>query len=213
MKRKGEIKITCTGARLVPIGELKPLQGALKTLPEESYERLKAAILDVGFSFPELVWSPKAVKSKTRYYIVDGHQRVTAIRRMIKEGYALPGGKLPVSFTEARNRKEALKKIALATSQYGKYDTATFKTFLVTAGIDYRSLSDEIDLPQLDMGEFSKEWDGGDAAPSTKGGVDGSQNLDEMGYKIVLTCKDEEQQRKLLDEFEDRGIECQVLIL
>jgi DNA modification methylase len=107
------------------------------------------ASLDVGFSFPELVW-----KQGKHFFIVDGHQRVRAIQQMLKEGYSLKGGALPVSFTEARNKKEAAKKIAMGTSQYGEYDEESMYEFMHLAGLELSELKEWGSLPQLHMGKL-----------------------------------------------------------
>jgi hypothetical protein len=52
----GNIKITCRGADLVNINELKDLQGKLKTLSDENYIRLKASLEKYGYTFPAFVW-------------------------------------------------------------------------------------------------------------------------------------------------------------
>lgn len=157
MKREKMIRITCKGAATLPIGRLKPLQGDLKTLSDEDYGKLKTAIARHGFSFPELVW-----KNRNIYWIVDGHQRVKTVLRMMEEGWRLPQGSLPIDFTEASNKKEAYEKILLATSQYGKYTEESITTFIKTADIDFSSMKLELSMPQIDLekvelGLFSQE--------------------------------------------------------
>lgn len=68
------IKITCDTASMMPIGDLEAFQGKLKSITEAEFEKLKAAILKYGFSFPVFVW---------RKSILDGHQRVQAVKRLI----------------------------------------------------------------------------------------------------------------------------------
>lgn len=176
---KKQIRITCKGAALVPINKLEPLQPeSFKTLSTKDYGRLKAAILDVGFSFPELVW-----KHRDRFYIVDGHQRVRTVQQMIKEGHALPGRKLPVSFTEARNKKEALKKIGMGTSQYGKYDEESMYEFMHVAGLELSDLKEWSSLPQIHMGKlemgYFKDLD-----------LDGADDVPELPKKAVTRLAD-----------------------
>ena len=47
-----EIKITCDGSEYFDIDDFCELQGELKSLSEDSYNRLKKSILEFGFSFP-----------------------------------------------------------------------------------------------------------------------------------------------------------------
>jgi hypothetical protein len=200
---KKQIRITCKGAALVPINKLEPLQPeSFKTLSTKDYARLKAAILDVGFSFPELVW-----KHRDRFYIVDGHQRVRTVQQMMKEGHALPGRKLPVSFTEARNKKEALKKIGMGTSQYGKYDEESMYEFMHLAGLDLADLKEWSSLPQIHMGKlevgYFKDLEIKEAA--------GEDSLTSV-FNIIIDCESEQEQLKALEKLQKGGYKCRALV-
>ncbi len=92
MKSEKIIQMTCRGNAWLKPDELEQFQGNLKTLSEQNYQKLKTAIADpkIGFSFPIFVW-----RSKNRNYIIDGHQRLITIRRMLKEGGASREGNFP----------------------------------------------------------------------------------------------------------------------
>lgn len=149
MKREKTIRITCKGAAMLAIGRLRPLQGDLKTLSDEDYGKLKTAIARHGFSFPELVW-----KNRNIYWIVDGHQRVKTVLRMMEEGWRLPQGSLPIDFTEASNKKEAYEKILLGTSQYGHYNEESIAAFINLSKMNFDALKLKIDLPQINLGRL-----------------------------------------------------------
>jgi len=50
-----KIRITCDAAITMPIDDLEAFQGKLKSITEAEFEKLKAAILKYGFSFPVFV--------------------------------------------------------------------------------------------------------------------------------------------------------------
>lgn len=129
-----EIKITCEGATTVDIDELAELQGDLKDLSKENYEKLKASILQFGFTFPVFMWEEVvdlttnhvealaediAVKAtmRTTKWVIDAHQRLRTLKTMRSEGYTIP--KLPADRIFAMSKIEAKQKLLLANSQYG----------------------------------------------------------------------------------------------
>jgi hypothetical protein len=192
------IRITCRGADLVPLSDLASFQGNLKTLPKAEHEKLRRAIEKHGFSFPVAAW--KRGKSN---HIIDGHQRVVTVAKMLKDGYVLAGGKLPVDWIEAKNSKEAKKKVLLAASQYGRYTKESVAMFLEDSALDWDELKLEIDLPALNMKELVSF-----EANSKKEKV----VADDLQFKILIVCTSEKQQRVLLVEFEKRKFECQALM-
>jgi len=95
------VRIACEGTELVEIDELRELQGELKELTEENYQKLRGRIAEQGFSAPLFVWG----RGK-RPFIIDGHQRVRTLKRMRDEGWKVPSiedrprgadGQVPVS--------------------------------------------------------------------------------------------------------------------
>lgn len=91
-----EIKITCKSQKTMPLDELVDFQGNLKALSPEAENRIRQSILKHGFTFPVFVWG---------HSILDGHQRIFALRKMIEEGYTI--GPIPVDEIEAKNEKDA----------------------------------------------------------------------------------------------------------
>lgn len=148
------ILITCEGAALVPPADLSPLQGELKTLEAKEYAKLRRAIEKRGFSFPLSVWK----ESESKLHVLDGHQRLNVVSKMLKEGWKLDGGRLPVDWIEARSMKEAKEKVLLAASQYGRYTEDSVYEFVHTSGLAWGELKQELDLPQLNMGKLEIGW-------------------------------------------------------
>jgi len=149
------IRIACTGAAMMPLKEIVALQGGLKELSVENYEKLKGLIVKHGFSFALGI---AVIKGKP-YGVIDGHQRDRVVKQMVgKEGYALPGGKLPVYWIECKDRAEAGRKILAAVSQFGKVTDDGLYQFAHDFKIDADELKTDFDLPDFDMGEYLAEY-------------------------------------------------------
>ncbi len=146
-----QIRITCTGADMVDVDALEHFQGELKTLSDKEYRKLRQSIARKGFSFPVFVWRDKAGRLK----VIDGHQRLNTLREMLKDGYVLDGGRVPVAYIDAASEKDAKAKVLLAASQYGRYDEESVYRYIGEAGLDWGELKLEIDLPQISMGKLA----------------------------------------------------------
>jgi len=146
-----EIKVTCESNGLMPIAELDNFQGDLKTLDDESFKKLKISIVKYGFSFPIFTWNGN---------ILDGHQRLKAVKSLIDEGYTLDGDLLPVDRIEAKNEKEAAEKLLLINSRYAKIDQSGFDLFVENFDLDIADLSDMLDIPEVDFSFGDEEFEG-----------------------------------------------------
>lgn len=163
------IKITCKGASYLTVKALLEFQGNLKTLSEAEYKKLKASIEKYGFSFPMFIW-----KNGDKHFILDGHQRLHVIQKMLKEGWVIEGGKIPVDFIEAKTKKEAKEKILAVISQYGKLDMESLYEFIKIENLEFSELKTTMEfpainlshfeegyfLPQKDPMDYQKEWGG-----------------------------------------------------
>lgn len=159
------VRIECEGSGVLPIEQLVPFQGALKTLSKENYLKLKAELLAEGFSFPVFVWAHEGSN-----YIIDGHQRVNTLLKMRDEGYKIPP--IPVASVKAPTYKSAKKKVLAAASVYGRVDDQGLYEFLNNAGIEIDEIIEKIDLPYVDLEKFKAGY-GGDS-----GGGGGSDQDD-----------------------------------
>lgn len=74
------IAITCDCKTMLPIDQIEAFQGKLKSTDLTNFNKLKKSILAYGFSFPIFVWNNK---------ILDGHQRLAAVKRLVDEGEEL----------------------------------------------------------------------------------------------------------------------------
>lgn len=145
------IRITCEAAGVLPLEKLSPLQGDLKTLPEENYAKLRASILKHGITFPFFVWKSGKAKAE-KFYIIDAHQRDKALQRMAREGYTIPP--VPVAWIEAANQAQALEKILLCNSRYGEMTESTLGIFLTESLLKIEDLAPEtagLPFPIIDL--------------------------------------------------------------
>jgi 1-aminocyclopropane-1-carboxylate deaminase/D-cysteine desulfhydrase-like pyridoxal-dependent ACC family enzyme/DNA modification methylase len=137
-----EIKIKCKVADGMALDELYEFQGELKTISDDELEKLKKSILKYGFSFPVFVWENK---------ILDGHQRMKAVRQLVEQGYKIKDNKLPVVRIEAKDEKEAAEKLLLINSRYAKIDQEGFQVFTFEFDLDLDEMTELIELPEIDI--------------------------------------------------------------
>jgi hypothetical protein len=144
-----EIRITCEGAGLIDFSSLEPFQDNLKDLHKSEFEKLKHSIIKYGITCPFFLWKNKCL---------DGHQRIRVLGEMLKDGYALPDGKVPFVEIEAKDTKEAKEKILLFTSQYGKISGDSLYEFLSLEGLSLDDIKMDVELPEIDFGKFEAEF-------------------------------------------------------
>jgi DNA modification methylase len=137
-----EIKITCKAADGMALDELYEFQGELKTISDDELEKLKKSIVKYGFSFPIFVWKSK---------VLDGHQRLKAVKQLIEQGYKIKDNNLPVVRIEAKNEKEAAEKLLLINSRYAKIDQEGFQVFTSEFDLDLDEMAELIELPEIDF--------------------------------------------------------------
>lgn len=145
------IQIKCTGAALVEIESLTPLQGDLKDLSEENYKKLRKEILELGFSEPLSVWP-----DGDQRFLLNGHQRHRVLTRMKADGYEIP--LVPVNWVQAENESEAKKKILALTSQYGEITGQGLYEFSVNAGLTPEEIRESFRFPEINPDSWEIEF-------------------------------------------------------
>lgn len=150
---KKSVQIKCQGAGNLGINFLTPLQGGLKKISKENLEKLKTEIVTDGFSFPIAVWENP---SDAQIYILDGHQRYSALLSLRDDGYKIP--EIPIVFVQAESYEQAKHKLLAAASQYGKINEDGLMEFLKDVNFDIDELTKTIDLNiDFAMINFDKE--------------------------------------------------------
>lgn len=147
------LKITCspTIELRLPLEEINPIQGELKVLTAENYEKLKKSILENGFKFPMFVWKEVSTVSARvlggrasttiKWYLLDGHGRRRVLEHLKADGYEIP----PIPCVEilAANIEEAKKMVLLISSQYHTLTEEGLYEFMHTTGIDMSFLEEQ----------------------------------------------------------------------
>jgi hypothetical protein len=202
-KGKGEIPIKCRGTREVPLFELKEFQGNLKELSETKFEKLKASIERNGFRFPVFTWGD---------YILDGHQRIFVLNRMVEEGWRI--GKIPVVEIEAKDKREAQRLLLLISSRYGEIREDGLRDFLKESRIDFDELKKEIALPEIDVmallkGEGKEKRDYGDLVGGFAEGI--GREVQYVSVTLNFPREYEKRIKQYLNRVGKRGLEKKVL--
>jgi len=122
--------------------QLSRFQGSLKRISKRNLEKLKLSILRNGFSAPIFVWRNGGANN-----ILDGHQRLTALRSLEADGHAVP--KLPVAYIEADSEQQAKAKLLAITSQYGDFVKEGLDEFLVD--LDPSAILDTVRLVDREL--------------------------------------------------------------
>ena len=133
---------------LIEVDDLEPLQGELKKLTDENFNKLRKSILEKGFKLVLHVWQNGGVN-----YLIDGHQRAHVLKQLKKQGIDVP--KIPCAIIEAENYSQAKETVLLAVSQYGKIDKDGFEEFI--SGEDFNL--DDFDFPNIDDDFFDVDSD------------------------------------------------------
>jgi len=124
-----EIEIKCQGAGTLPLENLTQFQGNLKTITPANLKKLRSRILDTGFVAPIFIWKNEKIN-----YILDGTQRLLALKSLQQKGYHIPD--LPVAYIEADNEEDARKKLLSITSTYGDFNLEELQGWLVKVDED-----------------------------------------------------------------------------
>jgi hypothetical protein len=149
-KKTVRVEVEKTGS--LALNLLTPLQGDLKVLDKENYEKLKLEILTDGFSFSVSVWeNPKDGK----IYILDGHQRYATLVKMKEEGYIIP--QVPVEFVKAKDMKQALRKLLAAAGQYGRATEDGLHEIIKRASISPEELMSKFNFNELNLAAFTEK--------------------------------------------------------
>jgi len=124
-----EIEIKCQGAGTLPLENLTQFQGNLKTITPANLKKLRSRIIDTGFVAPIFIWKNEKIN-----YILDGTQRLLALKSLQSKGYHIPD--LPVAYIEADNEEDARKKLLSITSTYGDFNLEELQGWLVKVDED-----------------------------------------------------------------------------
>lgn len=146
------IHIACESGAVANLEDLHDFQNEMKTLSTMNYLKLRKEIEETGFSFAVHVW-PNAEDNKL--YILDGHQRVSCLRRM-KAETASEEILVPIVRVEARGYIEAKRKVMAAASQYGEFNIDGLIKTLNDAEIEPAQALTMFHFPEIEPAELMK---------------------------------------------------------
>lgn len=162
-----EIRIACDVKDRADLDDFNEMQGKLKELPEEQYQRLRTEILDSGFAFPVFIWLNPKNKKKM---IIGGHQRLKILKRLREEGVKVPP--IPYVKIQAADLKQAKRRVLQDVSQYGKIQGQGLFDFMTDAGFKFDDIYTSFDLPDFDMSRFEGQFFSDDEPGPLQTGVD-----------------------------------------
>jgi len=163
-----DIKIRDMKFEYIEYTQFNDLQGKLKDLPKENYEKLKKSIIDKKFSFPVFAWLDK----KEKIWILDAHQRILKVLPLLEsDGYDIP--KLPTVFIDAKDKREAKELLLLLNSKYANITSEGMDLFINEKDyeIDVAEIGEYLHIPEMDM-DFKLD-----------SGENKEKELDEMGLE------------------------------
>lgn len=188
-----KVVVEVTGAATLGIGDMEGLQEGLKTIDAESLSKLCKEIDDKGFNDPVAIWSD----GKTNW-ILNGHQRLAALKKMESEGYTVPP--IPICWVHAKNIQEARQKVLSLASQYGEVTHEGLRKFAEGLEIPMKEIAGRFRFPEIDWG-LMEEPDGGPDGErgGAGGGQAGSPQLGGPAGRFVLIYASPEERLQWLD--------------
>ena len=152
------IEIKCDCDKVIDFHELTEFQGGLKERTQADYDKAKKSILKYGWSFVLYYWNDGKTK-----WIIDGHNRVTVLKQLEKDGYFIPP--IPAIEVFCKDRKEAKEKLLRLNSTFGKLTKESVLEFAEDIDLNF----DEIALPDSVI-DFTDDADAVEDFPELKEG-------------------------------------------
>jgi len=173
----------------VKLSEVKLPSYNPRTMPKEELENLKRSIKRFGYVEPIVI-------NRRTGHVVGGNQRVIALRELgFEEAEAV---EVDLSLQEEKALNLALNKIS------GEWDIPKLKEVLLELEKD----SFELNLTGFNSGELEdligKISDSEDTLKT--------EIVNEPKYAILIECRNEEEQKELLERFDKEGLQCRALI-
>jgi DNA modification methylase len=143
------IKIKCEGKIYRELDDMIPLQGKLKSIDKENFDKLKRSLIKDGLPLGFHVWL-----DKDKTYICDGHHRIMAMKALRDEGYHIPS--LPCTPVIAKDKKEAARAVLISNSRYAEMSQESLSDFMIDFELKFDDL-EFLDLVDIDMKDISLE--------------------------------------------------------
>lgn len=139
---------------LVDWRNLEWIQGSLKEMTEENFQKLLQSIRSNGIVKPFTVW-----ENEGKIYCLDGNHLKKALEQLEKEKMILPK-MLPADFIECKDMKEAKRLVLVYSAWYARITDEGLYDFLHTNDLasEFENLKLELSLPEIDLEDFEAGW-------------------------------------------------------
>ena len=156
--------------------------------PKHQQDALSGALDQIG-------WVQRVVVNKRTGNIIDGHLRVElALKHKEKT--------IPVCYVDLSAKDEHIALATLdAVGALAQADEAQYAKLIEEIGEDNPAL----------LALLAKDEEA-DAASIVGAALNTGSQLNGMEYRVIVDCRDEEQQTELLTRFESEGLPCRALI-
>ena len=171
--------------------ELKPIQGALKDLTRENYNKLRDSIFKRGFFVPAFIWYDK---NNQCHWLLDGHQRQYVINKEWPKGQFIP-----CVLIEADSYQDAKLRLLSIDSKFGIVTKDGFDEF--SADIDPDAITEFVNDFTTYDGFLDVEAVEGDQDS------DASEKQETPTFGVNITCKDENDRFKVFEKLNAQGYE------
>lgn len=171
-----------------PVDSLTPYAKNARTHSDAQVAQIAASIKEYGFTVPVLI-DPAG-------NVIAGHGRLMAAKLA---GLADVPVMIADGWSASKRRAYVIldNKLALNSG----WDADILRSEFAELAHDGFDLG-ELGFDPIDLSKIMKEPAESDASPQ----------LDGLTYSVVVTCKDEADQGKLLEQFEADGLTCKALI-
>ncbi len=126
-----EIRVTCKTLLNIALDELTEIQGDLKTMSTEDYNKFRRLVEKKGLWFATHVWKePTNVGGKKafKWSVIDGTGRRRMLTKMKSDDYDIP--LIPCVEIEAKDLKEAKEAVLAASSMFHKIQNEGLQDFM-----------------------------------------------------------------------------------
>lgn len=144
------IRNSVEGVEVVDFRKIIPLQGELKTLSKQNFNKLKKQIIKHGITSPIHVWD-----DGEKLWALDGHQRLRTYGAMAQEGHTI--NDVPIVRVSAPDIKAAKQILLGLASQYGKVESDGLFEFLSDSGLEWPEAKELISFPEINLDKFEAE--------------------------------------------------------
>lgn len=185
----GIVQVNFPPYKKASVADLIPCANNARTHTDAQVAEIAASIKEFGFTNPILVDADGGV--------IAGHGRLLAARKLGMTD--VPVIEL-AHLTDAQRRAYIIADNKLAMNAGWDYDTLRIEIAqLDDAGFDLSLIGfSETEMSSI-AGEVAEQESGSELSPA-------------MEYRIVVDCRDENQQTELLDRFDREGLTCRPLI-